>query len=34
MEEKYKNESHKLFDKGSNNENVMLGIYVVNGILD
>lgn len=33
MEEKYKNESHKLFDKCSNNENVMLGIYVVNAIL-
>lgn len=33
MEDKYKNESHKLFDKCSNNENIMLGIYAINIIL-
>ena len=33
MENKYKNESHKLFDQCSNNENIMLSIYVVNIIL-
>ncbi len=30
MEEKYKNEAHKLFDNCSKNENIMLSIYVVN----
>ena len=30
MEDTYKNESYKLFDKCSNNENIMLCIYVVN----
>lgn len=33
MEEKYKNEAHKLFDNCSKNENIMLSIYVVNIIL-
>ena len=33
MKDKYKNESHKLFDKCSNNEKIMLSIYVVNIIL-
>ena len=33
MGEKYKNESHKLFDKCSKNENITLSIYVINIIL-
>lgn len=33
MGEKYKNETHKLFDKCSKNENITLSIYVINIIL-
>lgn len=33
MEEKYKNESYKLFDKCSKNEDIMLIIYIFNIIL-
>lgn len=33
MEEKYKNESNKLFDKCSKNENIMLIIYMINVVI-
>ena len=33
MEEKYKNEAFKLFDKCSKNENIMLNIYILNIVL-